>query len=151
MARKFEKDINGGRLSRTPPHYLGNQAKIVWRKIVPFLETQENIERIDAALVETYCTQYEIYRNAYKHIRENGEVQAIYRTLITPKGDVLGKEFTGYKRNPMTQIYSDSLTKLSRIGTDLGLTPKGRAELRAIEIPDADNIDELKEAVSNLL
>lgn len=139
MPRKLEKDINNGQLSRTPPKYLGQQAKIVWRKVVPFLETQANVNRIDSALVEMYCSQYEIYRNAYKHIRENGEVQAIYRTLITPKGEVLGKEFTGYKRNPMTQIYSDSLAKLSRIGTDLGLTPKGRAELSMLEIPEDED------------
>lgn len=145
MVKKADKDVNGGRLSSTPPTYLGRQAKVIWRKVVPFLETQSSVIRIDAGLVEIYCTQYEIYRNAYKHIRENGEVQAIYKSVQNYEGEVVGKDFIGYKRNPMTSIYSDAIKNLAKIGSELGLSPKSRAELMEIN----DNATSNEESSTN--
>lgn len=136
----MDKDVNGGRLTITPPAYLGQQAKVIWRKVVPFLETQSSVNRIDSGLVEMYCTQYEIYRNAYKHVRENGEVQAIYKPVQDFEGTVIDKTFQGYKRNPMTNIYSDSLKNLAKIGSELGLSPKSRSEL--MELSGNDDSDE---------
>lgn len=72
---------NNGRLATTPPDYLGNQAKICWRKIVPFLESTERVKRIDTYLVEQYCTQYELYRSAYADVAENGIQSKIFRSL----------------------------------------------------------------------
>lgn len=140
MVKKVDKDVNGGRLTITPPAYLGQQAKVIWRKVVPFLETQSSVNRIDSGLVEMYCTQYEIYRNAYKHVQENGEVQAIYKTVQDFEGTVIDKTFQGYKRNPMTNIYSDSLKNLAKIGSELGLSPKSRSEL--MELSGNDDSDE---------
>lgn len=140
MVKKVDKDVNGGRLTITPPAYLGQQAKVIWRKVVPFLETQSSVNRIDSGLVEMYCTQYEIYRNAYKHVRENGEVQAIYKPVQDFEGSVIDKTFQGYKRNPMTNIYSDSLKNLAKIGSELGLSPKSRSEL--MELSGNDDSDE---------
>lgn len=140
MVKKVDKDVNGGRLTITPPAYLGQQAKVIWRKVVPFLETQSSVNRIDSGLVEMYCTQYEIYRNAYKHVRENGEVQAIYKSVQDFEGTVIDKTFQGYKRNPMTNIYSDSLKNLAKIGSELGLSPKSRSEL--MELSGNDDSDE---------
>ncbi len=140
MVKKVDKDVNGGRLTITPPAYLGQQAKVIWRKVVPFLETQSSVNRIDSGLVEMYCTQYEIYRNAYKHVRENGEVQAIYKPVQDFEGTVIDKMFQGYKRNPMTNIYSDSLKNLAKIGSELGLSPKSRSEL--MELSGNDDSDE---------
>lgn len=140
MVKKVDKDVNGGRLTITPPAYLGQQAKVIWRKVVPFLETQSSVNRIDSGLVEMYCTQYEIYRNAYKHVRENGEVQAIYKPVQDFEGTLIDKTFQGYKRNPMTNIYSDSLKNLAKIGSELGLSPKSRSEL--MELSGNDDSDE---------
>jgi len=140
LVKKVDKDVNGGRLTITPPVYLGQQAKVIWRKVVPFLETQSSVNRIDSGLVEMYCTQYEIYRNAYKHVRENGEVQAIYKPVQDFEGTVIDKTFQGYKRNPMTNIYSDSLKNLAKIGSELGLSPKSRSEL--MELSGNDDSDE---------
>lgn len=140
MVKKVDKDVNGGRLTITPPAYLGQQAKVIWRKVVPFLETQSSVNRIDSGLVEMYCTQYEIYRNAYKHVRENGEVQAIYKPIQDFEGTVIDKTFQGYKRNPMTNIYSDSLKNLAKIGSELGLSPKSRSEL--MELSGNDDSDD---------
>ena len=61
---------NNGRLPSDPPNYLGNVARETWRKIIPFLESTQKVERIDTFLVETYCTNYEIYKLAYEDIKE---------------------------------------------------------------------------------
>ncbi|MCM0582168.1 phage terminase small subunit P27 family [Weissella diestrammenae] len=129
MTKKADKDVNDGRLSYRSPDYLGKKAKVIWRKVVVFLEENSAVTRIDGNLVEMYCTQYEIYRNAYDHIKENGEVQPVYKTLQDASGEIVGRDFTGYKRNPMTQIYNDAVRSLARIGSELGLSPKSRAEL----------------------
>jgi P27 family predicted phage terminase small subunit len=153
LVKKADKDINRGKLSRTPPDYLGRQAKIAWRKIVPFLEEQANVTRPDSALVEMYATQYEIYRNAYKHIRDHGEVQSIYRTVQNAAGEKIGTDFLGFKRNPMTSIYDSAIKNLAKVGSELGLSPKSRAELLTI-IPeekksDGSVADQLKEFFAN--
>nr|DAO19290.1 MAG TPA: terminase small subunit [Bacteriophage sp.] len=149
MVKKADKDVNGGRLTITPPAYLGQQAKVIWRKIIPFLETQSSVTRIDSGLVEMYVTQYEIYRNAYKHIRENGEVQAIFKPVQNYEGEIIKEAFQGYRRNPMTAIYSDALKNLTKIGSELGLSPKSRSDLMALSDAaaqdDKDSASQMKE------
>jgi P27 family predicted phage terminase small subunit len=142
LSKKSYKDVNGGALSYRPPDHLGLKAKAIWRKVVVFLETQKPIERVDQTLVETYCTQYEIYRNAYEHIKEHGEVQAIYKPIQDMTGQILKEQFLGYKRNPMTQIYSDAIKNLTKIGSELGLSPKSRSELLELKINESDDEDD---------
>ncbi|MBB5887735.1 phage terminase small subunit P27 family [Lactovum miscens] len=142
MTKKMFKDINDGHLSYQPPDHLGRKAKAIWRKVVLFLETQKPIERIDQTLVEMYCTQYEIYRNSYEHIKEHGEVQAMYKPIQDMTGKIIDKSFQGYKRNPMTQIYSDSIKNLAKIGSELGLSPKSRSELMGLNVQEDNEEDD---------
>lgn len=123
---------NDGRLSTTPPAYLGNQAKVCWRKIVPFLESTERVKRIDTYLVEQYCTQYELYRSAYADVAENGIQSKIFRSLQDSSGAIIGKDFVGYRKNPAVGTMNDANKQLNSIGVQLGLTPKGRQELMEI-------------------
>lgn len=76
---------NNGRLPSDPPNHLGTVAREVWRKIVPFLESTNKIQRIDTFLVETYCTNYEIYKLAYEDIKENG-IQQEMKSRFKLKG-----------------------------------------------------------------
>lgn len=135
MAKKPYKDQNDGHLSSDPPKYLGTEAKAVWRKVVPFLESEGKVQRMDASLVEFYATQYEIYRNAYKHIQENGEVTPIYKSLQNAEGKIIGKDFVGWKKNPMVQIYDSALKSLIKTGSELGLSPKSRSDLMQLIQP----------------
>nr|WP_240733649.1 phage terminase small subunit P27 family [Lactococcus lactis] len=123
MAKKSFKDINDGRLSYQPPDHLGRTAKQIWRRVVLFLETQKPVERIDQTLVEMYCTQYEIYRNSYEHLKKHGEVQEIYKPVQDMTGEIIDRQFQGFKRNPMTQIYSDAIKNLTKIGSELFKKP----------------------------
>ena len=124
---------NNGRLPSDPPNYLGTVAREVWRKIVPFLENTNKIQRIDTFLVETYCTNYEIYKIAYEDIKENGIQQEIRKPIQSPgSGEILGEQSMGFKKNPAVATMKDAVDTLNRIGVQLGLTPKGRAELLTI-------------------
>ena len=103
-----------------------------WRKIVPFLESTKRVQRIDTYLVEQYCTQYEIYRLAYKEVQENGVQTKIFSSLQNSAGEVIGKDFVGYRKNPAVGVMNDANKQLNSIGIQLGLTPKGRQELMEI-------------------
>ncbi|KAF0525670.1 phage terminase small subunit P27 family [Pediococcus acidilactici] len=135
MAKKPYKDQNGGRLSKDPPDYLGTIAKATWRKVVPFLESEGKVKRIDTNLVEIYCTQYELYRNSYEHIQKHGEVTDIYKSLQNSSGEIIGKDFVGWKKNPMVQTNDLASKSLIKVGAELGLSPKSRSDLMQLIQP----------------
>ena len=105
--------------------------------MVPVLNASNKMAPLDKNLVEMYASQYEIYRNAYEDIKENGQVTKVYKTVVNPvTGDVIANDMTGYKRNPSTQIYSDAIKQLKSLGSELGLSPASRAELMQLSLDD---------------
>ena len=140
---------NNGRLPSDPPNYLGTVARETWRKIIPFLESTQKVERIDTFLVETYCTNYEIYKKAYEDIKENGIQTEIIKVIQAQgSGEILGEQSMGFKKNPAVATMKDAVDTLNKIGIQLGLTPKGRKELMEIagEQSDEGSIkDKMKE------
>lgn len=124
---------NKKHLPSDPPNYLGTVAREIWRKIVPFLESTQKVERIDTFLVETYCTNYEIYKIAYEDIKQNGIQQEMKKPIQAQgSGEILGEQSLGFKKNPAVATMKDAVDTLNRIGVQLGLTPKGRQELMEI-------------------
>lgn len=140
---------NNGRLPSDPPNYLGTVAREIWRKIVPFLESTQKVGRIDIFLVETYCTNYEIYKLAYEDIKQNGIQQEMKKPIQAQgSGEILGEQSLGFRKNPAVATMKDAVDTLNRIGVQLGLTPKGRQELMEIagEQSDEGSIkDKMKE------
>lgn len=140
---------NSGRLPSDPPNHLGTVAREVWRKIVPFLESTQKVQRIDTFLVETYCTNYEIYKIAYEDIKQNGIQQEITKPIQAQgSGEILGEQSLGFRKNPAVATMKDAVDTLNKIGIQLGLTPKGRQELMEIagEQSDEGSIkDKMKE------
>ena len=124
---------NNKRLPSDPPNHLGTVAREVWRKLVPFLESTNKVQRIDTFLVETYCTNYEIYKIAYEDIKQNGIQQEITKPIQAQgSGEILGEQSLGFRKNPAVATMKDAVDTLNKIGIQLGLTPKGRAELLTI-------------------
>ena len=124
---------NNKRLPSDPPNHLGTVAREVWRKIVPFLESTEKVQRIDTFLVETYCTNYEIYKIAYEDIKQNGIQQEMKKPIQAQgSGEILGEQSLGFRKNPAVATMKDAVDTLNKIGIQLGLTPKGRQELLEI-------------------
>ena len=140
---------NNKRLPSDPPNHLGTVAREVWRKIVPFLESTNKVQRIDTFLVETYCTNYEIYKIAYEDIKQNGIQQEITKPIQAQgSGEILGEQSLGFRKNPAVATMKDAVDTLNKIGIQLGLTPKGRQELMEIagEQSDEGSIkDKMKE------
>ena len=140
---------NNKRLPSDPPNHLGPVAREVWRKIVPFLESTQKVQRIDTFLVETYCTNYEIYKIAYEDIKQNGIQQEITKPIQAQgSGEILGEQSLGFRKNPAVATMKDAVDTLNRIGVQLGLTPKGRQELLEIvgeETNKASTAEMLKE------
>lgn len=129
MVKNVYYKQNGGHLSKDPPKQLSMLAKECWRKVVPFLESTEKIQRIDSSLIELYCSQYGIYRKAYESVQEEGIQTKTFKSLQDMTGKIIGKDFTGYKKNPALATMKDSINMMSSIGSELGLSPKSRAEL----------------------
>ena len=140
---------NNGRLPSDPPNHLGTVARETWRKIVPFLESTQKVQRIDTFLVETYCTNYEIYKLAYENVKENGIQQEMKKPIQAQgSGEILGEQSLGFRKNPAVATMKDAVDTLNKIGIQLGLTPKGRQELLEIvgEQSDEGSIkDKMKE------
>ena len=140
---------NNKRLPSDPPNHLGTVAREVWRKIVPFLESTQKVQRIDTFLVETYCTNYEIYKIAYEDIKQNGIQQEMKKPIQAQgSGEILGEQSLGFRKNPAVATMKDAVDTLKKIGIQLGLTPKGRQELLEIagEQSDEGSIkDKMKE------
>lgn len=148
MAKKVYYQQNDGHLPATPPHYLGTLASACWRKIVPFLESTGRVERIDVGLVEQYCANYEIYRNAYQDIQDNGIQAKIFTSLQDSTGKIVGKDFAGFRKNPAVATMKDALNQLNSVGIQLGLSPKSRQELMRIASRKKEKsmAEQLKEA-----
>lgn len=146
MSRKTFAEQNNGELSKRPPDHLGKVAAAMWRKVVPVLEANSPVKRIDMMLVEMYCSQYEVYRTAYDSIKEDGIQTPMFKSLQNSAGEIVGKVFVGYKRNPATSIFTDALKQLTSVGAELGLSPKSRADLMAIKDDDSgvDTAAEIK-------
>lgn len=132
MTKKAYYQQNDGHLAKDPPDYLGRLARSVWRKVVPFLESTNRVQRIDSSLVEQYCSEYELYRQAYADIQENGIQSKIYVSLQDASGEVVGQDFSGYRKNPAVATMNDALKQLRSIGSELGLSPQARQELMQI-------------------
>ena len=144
---------NNKRLPSDPPNHLGTVAREVWRKIVPFLESTQKVQRIDTFLVETYCTNYEIYKIAYEDIKQNGIQQEMKKPIQAQgSGEILGEQSLGFRKNPAVATMKDAVDTLNKIGIQLGLTPKGRQELLEIvgeETNMASTAEMLKEFLNS--
>ena len=73
--------------------------------------------------------RYEIYRQAYDDVLENGIQTKIFKSLQDASGSIVGKDFVGYRKNPAVATMKDASIQITSIGSQLGLSPKARAEL----------------------
>ena len=129
----------GNEISQTPPKYLKATGRSMWSRLMPLIGDQ--LEESDRALVESYCFNYQLLREAYEDIKENGIQYELYKVVMTPRGDIIDpNHFEGYKSNPACKVLSDSTTKLSILGQQLGLSPQSRAELA--KLPKASDKQE---------
>lgn len=122
-------------LAQNPPKYLKATGRSMWTRLMPLIGDQ--LEESDRALVESYCFNYQLLREAYSNILENGIQYALFKVIMTPTGEVIDEHhFEGYKSNPATKTLSDATAKLNMLGQQLGLSPQSRAELAKLPSPN---------------
>lgn len=120
--------INGNEINQTPPKYLKATGRSMWTRLMPLIG--DTLLENDRALVESYCFNYQLLREAYENIKEVGIEYPLFKVIMTPTGEVIDEHhFEGYKSNPATKTLSDATAKLSQLGQQLGLSPQSRAEL----------------------
>ena len=121
-------------LSQNPPKYLKATGRSMWTRLMPLIGDQ--LQQSDKALVESYCFNYQLMREAYEDIKDNGIQYPLYKIVMTPRGDIVNpKHFEGLKANPATKTLSDATAKLNMLGQQLGLSPQSRAELAKLPKP----------------
>lgn len=127
-------ETKGNEISQTPPKYLKATGRSMWTRLMPLIGDQ--LEESDRALVESYCFNYQLMREAYENIKENGIQYALFKIVMTPRGDIVNEHhFEGYKSNPACKVLSDATAKLNMLGQQLGLSPQSRAELAKLPKP----------------
>ena len=65
-------------------------------------------------------------------LSENGIQVKIFSSLQDSSGKIVGKDFTGFRKNPAVATMKDAVNQLNSLGVQLGLTPKSRQELMQI-------------------
>jgi P27 family predicted phage terminase small subunit len=124
----------GNEINQTPPKYLKATGRSMWSRLMPLIGDQ--LEESDRALVESYCFNYQLMREAYNDIKENGIQYPLYKIVMSPRGDIIDpNHFEGFKSNPACKVLSDATAKLNMLGQQLGLSPQSRAELAKLPKP----------------
>lgn len=147
------------KLQETPPRNLIGVAATTWRQVVPELNKKAWLKQTDKAVVEQLCVQVALYRDAYDHIfigkkNKKGEqhpegIQTpIYKNLQNNLGEIVGKDFLGYRVNPAVKTLDAATAKIKSLSETLGMTPTSRASLFNISDDDSEgpSLDDLKKA-----
>lgn len=126
-------------ISDEPPRYLKGEARNLWKRLVPILKENFDVQLLDKTIIESICINYEILRRSYDEINSEDGVGIHYWS-----------DSGMLKSNPaITDI--DRASKNIKAGCEaLGMTPKARAELMEL-LDDTDNddasiMDELRKA-----
>lgn len=132
-------DLSKPKVPTQAPKWLDNYGKRLWPKLASYLNKNSTVLRADEYLLQQYCTAYDIYRTAYEELKKDGLQQKIFKSHYNPQdGSFIGKDFSGYRKNPAYQMMSDALSKLNSLGRELGLSPKARSELLGFDSKDND-------------
>lgn len=133
----MKDDLTKPKLPLKPPKYLGKYGAEIWKYIVPYLNKNKQVIKVDQYLTAQYCGAYDVYRNAYESVKKDGIQSKKFKTTLNPvNGKVVAHDFTGYAKNPSVQAMSDALNKMNTIGKELGLSPKSRNELINLKQPE---------------
>ncbi|KRM91486.1 hypothetical protein FC80_GL000453 [Liquorilactobacillus cacaonum DSM 21116] len=143
----IEKTKDYSVLQKTPPRILKGKAKWAYKKLYPVLSESGFIKQTDLQTIVTLCMNIELLNKAYEDVQEHGINTPAYKTVVNPvTGKVIAHDFTGYKRNPATQILDSATAKIKTLGEALGLTPSARASLLSLA-----KEDENEESLSDML
>jgi len=102
-------------VSIDPPNWLDGPGRDLWVHLAPLLCAQQVLQATDIQNLEFYCSAYGRFREAERHIAENGIV-------------VDGAQ-GGMVKNPAATIINESTRQMATFGSLLGLDPSSRQRL----------------------
>ncbi len=102
----------------SPPVWLDDFAKTVWRRVVKELEAVGMLTRVDRDSLGCYCQAVSSLKTAREEIAKDG---------ITIQG------LHGPVKNPACAVEKDAMTAIRQFGSEFGLTPASRARLTTPE------------------
>ncbi|MFT8557896.1 phage terminase small subunit P27 family [Liquorilactobacillus hordei] len=140
------KDMDA--LQSSPPRLLKGKARYIYTRLQPLLAQTKYVKQADLQTVILLCIQIEEYQKAYEHLQEHDQVQATYKTVVSPTTGKMKTDFTGYKKDPSIGIIDTCTAKIRALSTDLGLNPESRASLLKINDGDKDapSMEEMRKA-----
>lgn len=112
------------------PNWLNQQARKVWKQIVPQLNAMGVLTKIDCNTVARYCDCFARWKQMAKWMDEHGEVY--------PEKDNEGKT-VGVRSWPQTNLYHKLGQMLGRLEAEFGLTPSSRTR---VTVPESDGEEE---------
>ena len=102
------------------PKWLDEEAKIVWKQVVPQLERMHVLTRIDGNALARYCQLFSRWKKAEQFIQKYGESYP----LKDKDGNV--KCFQQWPQVAIAHRLSLALTKIE---AEFGMTPSGRSRI----------------------
>ena len=102
-----------------------------WNRLIPELYKLGLLTKIDQIVLEIYCSQYSVYRQAMEVINEDGLITNNIRH--------------GDKANPAAQVAREAAKIIKAIAVEFGLTPSSRCR---ISLPGQNTDDEMEKLLS---
>ncbi len=65
-------------ISDEPPRYLKGEARNLWKRLVPVLKENFDVQLLDKTIIESICINYEILRRSYDEINSEDGVGIHY-------------------------------------------------------------------------
>lgn len=117
-----------------PPEWMTDRAHVVWDEVVPALGHMGYVYGCDTSMVVAFC-------EAEAERRRLSSLVAISTPLLQGAGR--GSDRGELVRNPLMMMFVHVTQTVARLAGELGLSPRGRTELRFLTQPPADARDSL--------
>lgn len=95
----------------SPPKWLGDSAKAVWRRVARHLVDRRVLAETDLPLLEAFCSSAGLVRDIQERLSEDG--------LVTPEG----------RPHPLLARLNATTGQVKAMATELGLSPTARARV----------------------
>ena len=98
--------------------------------------------------MEALCSAIALYRLGFDDVQENGIQTPIYKSVQNNRGEIIDRDFVGFKKNPAVSTMDAAIRQIRSLSSELGLTPTSRASLLSLT---ADNDDDDGPSLADVL
>jgi P27 family predicted phage terminase small subunit len=109
-----------------PPEGLTTRARPLWDEVVPALRAMGVVYPVDRAMIAAWCEAEAERRRLAQMVAAS---TPLLQTSRSDRPDLV--------RNPLMTMFVHTTTLVMRLSAELGLSPRGRAELKHLQRPSA--------------